>query len=63
MIYKNELEFLFVAKRQFEMNPDWTTFRDDDDEYIALRRHVSDIEIYKLERRVGRFTELIEEDK
>jgi hypothetical protein len=58
-ITKESLEFMQEAKEAFENNTDLTTYRDDKEEFIALRSGMFDdcIMIYELGSQVGNFVQ------
>lgn len=59
-IHKEELEFLEETKTAFERNPEYTTWRNQDETLIALRYGFrrTDILIYRIEK-VELFTDVV----
>ncbi|HLR58873.1 MAG TPA: hypothetical protein VK094_00145 [Pseudogracilibacillus sp.] len=60
-ISKHHLEFLEESKREFEYEPLFETWRNDDETLIALRTGADRdcIEVYELGDRVANFTQQI----
>jgi tetratricopeptide (TPR) repeat protein len=58
-ISKEALDFLNEAREQFKQNTDYTTYRNREDGFIALRTGMFDdcIEIYELGSPIGNFTQ------
>ncbi|AZV43606.1 hypothetical protein BAOM_2997 [Peribacillus asahii] len=58
-ITKEALLFLEKAKKGFEENKEWTTYRDEEENFIALRTGMFEdcITVYELSNPVGIFTE------
>jgi hypothetical protein len=58
-ISKEALEFLNEAKEQFTQNTDYSTYRNQENEFIALRTGMFDdcIMVYELGSPVGNFTQ------
>lgn len=59
MITKEALDFLNEAKEQLSKNPDFTTYRDEKENFIALRTGFREdcIAVYELGNPVGNFAE------
>jgi hypothetical protein len=58
-ITKEALEFLNEAKKQLSENSEWTTYRDENENFIALRTGLFEdsIFVYELGNPVGNFVE------
>lgn len=61
-LYKKDLEFYEEAKKVFGDNDHLETYRDENDEYIALRRGMDRdcIQIFKLDGEVAFFNNVME---